>query len=105
MEFFQITQSNAGRYYCVATNPNGNVTKTAEVIVHHNEIPDRNVVQGRVQEVYEGEAISLECTEPKSPNARVRKNPFFFCLFLPFLSKKTSRITLKLKNMNCFGIN
>lgn len=71
LEFFQITPSNAGRYYCSATNPNGNVTKTAEVIVHHNEIPDR-VVQGRVQEVLEGESVSLDCTEPKSPDARVR---------------------------------
>lgn len=70
LEFYQITTSNAGRYYCTASNPNGNVTKTAEVIVHHNEIPDR-VVQGRVQEVIEGETVSLECTEPTTPGARV----------------------------------
>lgn len=71
LEFFQITPSNAGRYYCSATNQHGNVTKTAEVIVHHNEIPDR-VVHGRVQEVLEGESVSLECTEPSSPGARVK---------------------------------
>lgn len=70
MEFFQITPNNAGRYYCQATNPNGNVTKTAEVIVHHNEIPDR-VVHGRVQEVLEGESVSLDCAEPSTPGARV----------------------------------
>lgn len=46
------------------------MTKTAEVIVHHNEIPDRTV-QGRVQEVLEGETVSLECTEPTTPGARV----------------------------------
>ncbi|XP_055304959.1 basement membrane-specific heparan sulfate proteoglycan core protein isoform X6 [Sitodiplosis mosellana] len=70
LEFFQITPSNAGRYYCSATNPNGNVTKTAEVIVHHNEIPQDRVVQGRVQEVLEGESVSLDCTEPTSSDAR-----------------------------------
>ena len=71
LEFFQITPSNAGRYYCSATNPNGNVTKTAEVIVHHNEIPDREP-RGRVLEVLEGESISLDCPEPSSSDARVR---------------------------------
>lgn len=71
MEFDRITPDNAGRYYCTASNPDGNVTKTAEVIVHHNEIPDRTV-HGRVQEVLEGETISLECTEPTAPGARVR---------------------------------
>lgn len=70
LEFYQITTGNAGRYYCTASNPNGNVTKTAEVIVHHNEIPDR-VSQGRVQEVVEGETVSLDCTEPSSSGARV----------------------------------
>lgn len=70
LEFYQITTNNAGRYYCTAANPDGNVTKTAEVIVHHNEIPDRTV-QGRVQEVLEGETVSLECTEPSTPGARV----------------------------------
>lgn len=72
LEFLQITPSSAGRYYCSANNPHGNVTKTAEVNLHHNEIPDR-VVQGRVQEILEGETVSLECTEPSSPDARVRK--------------------------------
>lgn len=70
LQFYQITPNNAGRYYCTASNSDGNVTKTAEVIVHHNEIPDRTV-QGRVQEVHEGETVSLECTEPTTPGARV----------------------------------
>ncbi|XP_031635070.1 basement membrane-specific heparan sulfate proteoglycan core protein isoform X6 [Contarinia nasturtii] len=70
LEFFQITPKNAGRYYCSATNPNGNVTKAAEVIVSHNEIPREREVQGRVQEVLEGESVSLECTAPSSPAAR-----------------------------------
>lgn len=72
LEFYQITTANAGRYYCSATNPDGNVTKTAEVIVHHNEIPDRTV-HGRVQEVLEGDTISLECSEPSTAGARVSK--------------------------------
>lgn len=70
LEFYQISPSNAGRYYCTATNPDGNVTKTAEVIVHHNEIPDRTV-QGRVQEVFEGETVTLACTAATTPGARV----------------------------------
>lgn len=70
LEFYQITPVNAGRYYCSATNSDGNVTKTAEVIVHHNEIPDRTV-QGRVQEVLEGETVSLECSERTTAGARV----------------------------------
>lgn len=70
LQFYQITPTNAGRYYCTATNSDGNVTKTAEVIVHHNEIPDRTV-HGRVQEVLEGETISLECSEPTTAGARV----------------------------------
>lgn len=65
MLFDQITTSNAGRYYCTASNADGNETHTAEVIVGRNEIPDRTV-QGRVQEVLEGETVSLECTEQTS---------------------------------------
>lgn len=68
--FHQITTTNAGRYYCTASNPDGNVTKTAEVIVSHNEIPDRTV-QGRVQEVLEGETVSLGCSEETTPGATV----------------------------------
>lgn len=86
LEFFQITPNNAGRYYCSATNPNGNVTKTAEVIVHHNEIPSDRAPHGRVQEVVEGETVSLECTEPTTPGARVslstKNKPFSFKMLL-----------------------
>lgn len=70
LQFNQITPVNAGRYYCSAANSDGNVTKTAEVIVHHNEIPDR-MVHGQVQEVLEGDTISLECSEPTTAGARV----------------------------------
>lgn len=87
LEFYQITPTNAGRYYCQATNPNGNVTKTAEVIVHHNEIPER-VVQGRVQEVIEGESVSLECTGSTTPDARVRDYiSYFYPRISCFMSK------------------
>lgn len=70
LQFYEITPANAGRYYCSAANSDGNVTKTAEVIVHHNEIPDRTV-HGRVQEVLEGETVSLECYESSTVGARV----------------------------------
>lgn len=71
MEFSQITPTNAGRYYCLAVNPNGNATKAAEVIVHHNEIPDRSPesTEGRVIEVMEGDTVSIDCHE--YPGARV----------------------------------
>lgn len=34
LQFTQITQEDAGRYYCSASNRHGNVTKVAEVIVN-----------------------------------------------------------------------
>lgn len=72
MEFNQITPYDAGRYYCSASNRHGNVTQVAEVIVNHNEIHDnRPTNHGRVQEVHEGETVSLECLEPSTPGARV----------------------------------
>lgn len=72
LEFSQITPSDAGRYYCSAENRHGNVTKTAEVIVQHNEVPDRHPQPtGRVQEVLEGETVSLDCHAYSSPGARV----------------------------------
>ncbi|XP_055301549.1 protein sax-3-like isoform X2 [Sitodiplosis mosellana] len=40
LEFLRITPNNSGRYYCSASNPNGVVTRTADVIVQHSEIPD-----------------------------------------------------------------
>lgn len=72
MEFSQITSNDAGRYYCSAANPHGNVTKVAEVIVHHNEIPDRiREPYGRVQEVIEGQTVSLNCDKISTPGSRV----------------------------------
>lgn len=69
--FPRITPSDTGRYYCTATNRHGNATKAAEVIVNHNEIPeDRRTQYGRVQEVIEGETVSLECHEDR-PASRV----------------------------------
>lgn len=71
MEFPRITPNDAGRYYCSAANRHGNVTKVAEVIVNHNEVFDnRPGPHGRVQEVREGETVSLECHED-TPGARV----------------------------------
>lgn len=65
MEFTHITPKDAGRYYCTAENVHGNVTKVAEVIVNRNEITDNlPSQQSRVQEVVEGETISLYCSSP-----------------------------------------
>lgn len=33
LKFGYITKEDAGRYYCTASNPFGNVTKVAEVLV------------------------------------------------------------------------
>lgn len=79
LEFSRITPNDAGRYYCTATNRHGNVTKAAEVIVKNNEITDnRNPTQyGRVQEVIEGETVSLECHEETTPGARVSKKRLY----------------------------
>lgn len=79
MEFQSITPYDAGRYYCSAANRHGNVTKVAQVIVNHNEIqPDRPGQQGRVQQVVEGETVSLECHE-NAPGARV-STIFYFSI-------------------------
>lgn len=65
MEFSHITPKDAGRYYCTAENVHGNVTKVAEVIVNRNEITDNlPSQQSRVQEVVEGETVSLYCSSP-----------------------------------------
>lgn len=89
LEFSRITPNDAGRYYCTATNRHGNVTKAAEVIVKNNEITDnRQPTQyGRVQEVIEGETVSLECHEETTPGARVSK-----ILFACYLVQSNSKI-------------
>lgn len=70
MEFTHITPKDAGRYYCTAENVHGNVTKVAEVIVNRNEITDNlPSQQGRVQEVVEGETVSLYCSSPNEDTA------------------------------------
>lgn len=64
LEFSQITPNDAGRYYCSAANRHGNVTKVAEVIVHHNEIVNRPIQPyGNRIEVFEGDSPSLNCEQ------------------------------------------
>lgn len=71
LEFTHITPKDAGRYYCTAENVHGNVTKVAEVIVNRNEITDNlPSQQGRVQEVVEGETVSLYCSSPSEDPTR-----------------------------------
>ncbi|XP_037037177.1 basement membrane-specific heparan sulfate proteoglycan core protein isoform X11 [Bradysia coprophila] len=70
LEFTHITPKDAGRYYCTAENVHGNVTKVAEVIVNRNEITDnRPSQQSRVQEVVEGETVSLYCSSPNEDSS------------------------------------
>ncbi|XP_055635671.1 basement membrane-specific heparan sulfate proteoglycan core protein isoform X6 [Toxorhynchites rutilus septentrionalis] len=64
LQFTQITQEDAGRYYCSASNRHGNVTKVAEVIVNRNDMIPDIPSHGRIQEVYRGSSISLDCKLP-----------------------------------------
>ncbi|XP_058821183.1 basement membrane-specific heparan sulfate proteoglycan core protein isoform X2 [Topomyia yanbarensis] len=64
LQFTQITTDDAGRYYCSATNRQGNVTKVAEVIVNRNEMIPDIPAHGRIHEVYRGSSISLDCKLP-----------------------------------------
>ncbi|XP_065079146.1 basement membrane-specific heparan sulfate proteoglycan core protein isoform X5 [Ochlerotatus camptorhynchus] len=66
LQFTQITQEDAGRYYCSATNRQGNVTKVAEVIVNRNEMIPEIPQHGRIHEVYRGSSISLDCKLPEN---------------------------------------
>ncbi|XP_059622285.1 basement membrane-specific heparan sulfate proteoglycan core protein isoform X2 [Phlebotomus argentipes] len=65
LQFAPITQRDAGKYYCTASNANGNVTKAAEVIVNRNEIVDRQPMYNQLQEVYEGDKVTLDCHLPE----------------------------------------
>lgn len=72
MQFSQITLNDAGRYYCSAANEHGSVTKVAEVLVSHNEVPHQpHVPEGHVIEVMEGDNIALDCYENSTLGARV----------------------------------
>lgn len=75
LQFSRITPHDAGRYYCSAANRHGNVTKVAEVIVNHNEITDSrpSSPHQHLQEVNEGDTVSLDCHERSTPGARVSK--------------------------------
>ncbi|XP_058452453.1 basement membrane-specific heparan sulfate proteoglycan core protein isoform X2 [Malaya genurostris] len=66
LQFTQITTDDAGRYYCSATNRQGNVTKVAEVIVNRNEMIPDIPAHGRIHEVYRGSSISLDCKLPNN---------------------------------------
>ncbi|XP_062558821.1 basement membrane-specific heparan sulfate proteoglycan core protein isoform X3 [Armigeres subalbatus] len=61
LQFTQITQDDAGRYYCSAANLYGNVTKAAEVIVNRNEVVPEIPRHGRIHEVSRGSSVSLDC--------------------------------------------
>lgn len=76
----QITTKDAGRYYCSANNAHGNVTKVAEVFVKGDEILD-NHNSDNVQEVTEGEAITLYCTPSVEDNPKIRVNVCYYISF------------------------
>lgn len=68
--FNSITTSDTGRYSCTAKNVHGNVTKAAEVIVNGREVVDRNPNYNKMEQVTEGETVSLKClpTNDHMPN-------------------------------------
>lgn len=80
LRFNSIRPSDAGRYFCSAANPHGNVTKTAEVIVGLNEVVSRphGVDDVSVHEALEGGTVSLRCTHEHAPRGTLVS---VFCLF------------------------
>lgn len=82
LRFNYITPADEGRYYCTASNPYGNVTKVAEVVVSRNEIGGNqdsptNAIPGygSIKEVYEGDDVTLTCSAADDPvNQFVRVN-------------------------------
>lgn len=68
LRFNSIRSSDAGRYYCSAANPYGNVTRTAEVIVGLNEVVSRpHDDDVSVYETKEGGTVTLRCTHDNVP--------------------------------------
>jgi hypothetical protein len=62
LRFNRITQADEGRYVCHASNIFGNTTKVAEVIVD-NLPPETRPEYGRTKEGYEGDTVTLTCTD------------------------------------------
>lgn len=60
LEFYQITLTDAGHYYCTATSPTGNNTKEAQVIVSPYEII-KSESYAKTHEVLRGDSVSLDC--------------------------------------------
>lgn len=91
MRFNRIAPADEGRYVCTASNMYGNTTKVAEVIVNSKlKIPEIFLIViiflldntpvdepphgfGRVKEAYEGDTVSLTCSDgnPRGRFSRV----------------------------------
>lgn len=103
MHFSHITPNDAGRYVCTAQNVHGNVTKVAQVIVNRNEIIDNGQGGQRVQEVVEGQTISLYCRSPHenaSPSTIVS-----FRMFLTNKSELDYGLPLKSRHLQPLNIS
>ena len=76
LRFTHITPSDEGRYYCTASNPFGNVTKVAEVVVSRNEMggqassTNEGPAFGSMKEAFEGDSVSMTCSD-ENPDKRV----------------------------------
>lgn len=88
LRFNYITPADEGRYYCTASNPYGNVTKVAEVVVSRNEMggnespSNGSPTYGSTKEVYEGDDVSLTCSAENPDNQFVRVNYKYFIYFV-----------------------
>lgn len=90
LRFNYITPADEGRYYCTASNPYGNVTKVAEVVVSRNEMggnespSNGSPSYGSTKEAYEGDDVSLTCSAENPDNQFVRVN-FKYLIYFCFM--------------------
>ncbi|KAL7036766.1 hypothetical protein ACKWTF_008935 [Chironomus riparius] len=75
LRFNKIAPADEGRYVCTASNVYGNTTKVAEVIVDHNSPPNRPQnpeIYGRTKEGYEGDQVTLTCSDDGALRGYIR---------------------------------
>ncbi|XP_070509893.1 basement membrane-specific heparan sulfate proteoglycan core protein isoform X10 [Chironomus tepperi] len=75
LRFNKIAPADEGRYVCTASNVYGNTTKVAEVIVDHNSPPNNPQYPenyGRTKEGYEGDQVTLTCSDDGALRGNIR---------------------------------